>query len=257
MNFDDFDKKMRVYETSHDHCVMPNVHMVARLDGRNFTRLTKELYPFEAPFDERFRDYMLATVEHLMTCGFQVIYGYTQSDEISLLFHLDEQAFGRKTRKFNSILAGEASAKFSLLLGGMATFDCRICQLPNTEIVVDYFRWRQEDAAKNALNGHCYWQLRRDGLSVAQATKMLVGITTGQKNELLFEHGINFNELPNWQKRGVGLYWETYEKAGVNRKTGKEVVSSRRQIIHNLDLPMKDDYANFVQLITISERISQ
>jgi len=36
---------------------------------------------------------MVTTVEHLMQCGFRVIYGYTQSDEISLLFHRDETAF--------------------------------------------------------------------------------------------------------------------------------------------------------------------
>ena len=50
--------------------------MVARLDGRGFTRLTKEVQQFDAPFDIRFRDLMLDTVEHLMTgCGFNFIYG--------------------------------------------------------------------------------------------------------------------------------------------------------------------------------------
>ena len=34
-------------------------------------------------------------------------------------------------RKYNSTLAGEASAKFTLLLGSVASFDCRISQLPN------------------------------------------------------------------------------------------------------------------------------
>src|SRR5438874_7787228 len=93
MKFDDLDLRMRVYETAHDLCVLPGLHMVARLDGRSFTRLTKEVHQFEAPFDERFRDMMLATAEHLMTgCGFDVTYGYAQSDEISLLFAADENA---------------------------------------------------------------------------------------------------------------------------------------------------------------------
>ncbi|MBR1658381.1 MAG: hypothetical protein IJ697_07945 [Synergistaceae bacterium] len=39
--------------------------MAARLDGRGFTKLTKEICKFEAPFDVRFRDIMLHTVEHL------------------------------------------------------------------------------------------------------------------------------------------------------------------------------------------------
>lgn len=105
MTFDELDEKMRVFETAADYCVLPGIFMVARLDGRSFTRLTKEVCKFEAPFDERFRDMMIATTESLMTSGFQVIYGYTESDEISLLFALNERQFGRKLRKYNSTLA--------------------------------------------------------------------------------------------------------------------------------------------------------
>ena len=147
MKFDELDKKMRVFETAADYCVLPGLFMVARLDGRSFTRLTKEVCQFEAPFDQCFRDLMVATTESLMTCGFRVLYAYTESDEISLLFSLEDQLFGRKLRKYNSTLAAEASAKFSLLIGEVATFDCRISQLPSVELVVDYFRWRNEDAA--------------------------------------------------------------------------------------------------------------
>ena len=155
MKFDDLDRKMRVYEQSLDQRIVPDMYMVARLDGRNFTRLTKETCGFEAPFDPRFRDLMTGTVAHLMDCGFKFAYGYTESDEISLLFARDESAFGRKTRKLNSVLAGEASAAFSLALGRVAVFDCRIAPLPNAERVADYFSWRQEDAHRNALNAHC------------------------------------------------------------------------------------------------------
>ncbi|MCX7746933.1 MAG: guanylyltransferase [Clostridia bacterium] len=246
MKFNDLDLKMRVYETAHDYCVVPEVYMVARIDGRNFTRLTKEVHTFESPFDVRFRDYMVATCEHLMNCGFRVVYGYTQSDEISLLFHRDEGAFGRKVRKFNSILAGEASSKFSVLLGDIACFDCRISELPNSKTVIDYFRWRYEDAHRNALNAHCYWMLRKKGKSYQEATDYLSGMTVSEKNELLFQNGINFNDLPNWQKRGVGLYWEAYDKPCVNPVTGREGTAQRRKINVDCDLPMKDDYNNFI-----------
>ncbi len=174
MKFDDLDRKLRVFETAADVCVLPGIHMVARLDGRSFTRMTREVQHFEAPFDLRMRAYMAATTEHLMQCGFRVVYGYTQSDEISLLFHLDEDAQQRKLRKYHSILAGEASAKFSLLLGAVAAFDCRISQLPTAGLVVDYFRWRNEDAHRNALNAHCYWLLRKQGQAVNEATTYLL-----------------------------------------------------------------------------------
>ena len=246
MKFDELDSKMRVFETVHDQCVLPSIYMVARIDGRSFTRLTKEVHKFESPFDLRVRDMMVATTEHLMTCGFRVLYGYTQSDEISLLFHRDETAFGRKTRKYNSILAGEASAKFSLLLGDLAAFDSRICELPTRELVRDYFRWRNEDASRNALNAHCYWSLRKQGKGVQEATNLLLRLSVAEKNELLFQQGINFNDLPKWQKRGVGLYWETYKKEAANPKTGGVVFADRRRIKVDYELPMKDEYGDFI-----------
>ena len=254
MKFDDLDQKMRVFETAHDLCVLPGLYMVARVDGRNFTRLTKEVYKFEAPFDPRFRDLMVETAEHLMAgCGFNMVYGYTESDETSLLFGLEENSFGRKLRKLISILAGEASAKFSLLLGAVACFDCRIAQLPSVELVVDYFRWRNEDAHRNALNAHCYWLLRKQDKNVGEATATLKGMSVADKNELLFQYGVNFNDLPLWQRRGVGLYWEEYDRPAENPVTGEKVSARRRRIRRDLELPMKDEYSGFLRKL-IMER---
>ena len=251
MKFDTLDKKMRIYENAHDHCVLPEIYIVARIDGRSFTKLTKEVHKFEAPYDLGFRDIMIETVKHLMNCGFKIAYGYTQSDEISLLFDSDDITFQRKERKLNSILAGEASAKFSLLLGDIGVFDCRLCQLPNKALVIDYFRWRNEDANRNALNSHCYWNLRKEGMSANEATKKLSGISVAEKNELLFQKGINFNELPNWQKRGIGIYWEEFDKEAVNLKTGEPVKAIRKKLKVEYDLPMKDNYSSFIkQLIS-------
>lgn len=246
MNFDEFDLKMRVFETAHDHSVLPGMYMVARLDGRSFSRLTKELCDFKAPFDERFRDLMVATVRHLMNCGFTVTYGFTESDEISLLFDLNENAFARKHRKYNSVLAGEASAKFSLALGRPAAFDCRLCELPNRVLVADYFRWRSADAHRNSLNAHCYWLLRKKALSEREATRQLDGLSVADKNELLFAAGINFNDLPAWQKRGIGLYWTKETKEGFNPLSGEKTLTSRRAVKVNCELPLGDDYTSFI-----------
>ncbi len=246
MFFDELDKKMRRYEQSLDQVLLPETYMVARLDGRGFTRLTKEICKFEAPFDERFRDMMVHTVEGLMDCGFRIAYAFTESDEISLLFEISEDAFGRKVRKYNSILAGEASAAFSLLLGRVATFDCRMIPLPNVEKVQDYFRWRQEDANRNALNSQCYWMLRKEGKSVHEATKTLEGKGVDFKNELLFSKGINYNDLPSWQKRGIGYWSEQYEKEGYNPITKEKVLAIRNRIHVEYELPIGEEYGEMV-----------
>lgn len=57
MKFDELDKRMRIYETSHDFCILPNIYMVARIDGRGFTSLTKKKHDFQRSFDETFRLY--------------------------------------------------------------------------------------------------------------------------------------------------------------------------------------------------------
>lgn len=247
MKFEQLDRRMRVYETAHDHCVLPHVHMVARIDGRSFSHLTRVAQRFDAPYDARFRDHMVATLQHLMGCGFAVLYGYTQSDEMSLLLRRDESLFGRKLRKLLSVLAGEASGAFSVRLGSPAAFDCRISQLPTDDDVVDYFRWRYEDAHRNALNGHCYWLLRGHGLDEKAATQRLQGVSVADRNELLFRHGVNFNDVPAWQKRGVGALWEEAPRAAVDPRTGAEVAGVRRRLVVRDELPMKDAYDAFVR----------
>lgn len=243
MKFTDLDQRMRVYETAHDLRVLPGIYIVARLDGRSFTKLTKDSdHEFEAPFDERFRDLMLTTTQHVMRVGFNVIYAYTQSDEISLLFALADDGFDRKLRKINSVLAGEASSVFSIALGAAASFDCRVSQLPTKQDVVDYFRWRQSDAHRNALNGHCYWILRRADWTARSATRALRGMSVADKNEMLFQRGLNFNDTPLWQRRGLGVRWETYEKEGHNPVTDETVVVDRRRLATLDELPMGDDY---------------
>ena len=189
---------------------------------------------------------MVNTVKALMECGFRVVYGFTESDEISLLFHKEENTFGRKVRKFNSILAGQASAAFSLQLGQIAAMDCRLIPLPNLEKVQDYFLWRQEDAHRNALNAHCYWMLRKEGLDAQTANALLEGKSIAYKNELLFSRGINFDKLPSWQKRGIGVYWVDVEKVGYNPVTKQEIIAVRRRLKVNYELPLGEKYAQWV-----------
>ena len=248
MRFEELDARLRTFETNDDHCVLPGLHIVVRLDGRGFTRQTREVWRLDAPFDVRFRDHMLDTVEHLMTaCGFGVVYGYTQSDEISLLLRRDDATFGRKTRKLLSILAGEASARFTLAMGQMACFDARICPLPTEAHVIDYFRWRHEDAHRNALNAHGYWLLRGQGQSAQAATAALAGLSVADKNELLFRGGIQFNTLPAWHKRGAALYMREETRPGVDPRTGASRPALRRVLHRDLELPVGEAYGAFVR----------
>ena len=254
---DDIDRAMRVFETAIDPIVLPDVWPIVRLDGRSFHQLcARPELGLERPFDERFRDAMAATARHLMDCGFRAVFAQTHSDEISLLLHREDTTLGRRMRKVLSVLAGEASACFSLALGELAAFDARVSQLPTEELVVRYFRWRQADAHRNALNGHCFWLLRRQGQSVREATARLRCATVADQNELLFQHGINLNDLPAWQRRGIGIYWQVYTKTGVDPRTGETKQTQRRRLYTEMDLPMGDVYASFIRQQLVSARVT-
>lgn len=248
MDFTSFDKKMRVYEESLDQIIPPENYIVARLDGKSFHKFVKRV-GYDRPFDSRFKDRMVNTVKELITSsGFKINYGYTQSDEISLLFDLSDQMFNHKTRKLNSVLASVATASFNKNFPSdeWGLFDCRIAPLPNKELVIDYFIWRQEDANRNALNTWCYWTLRKDGLSEAKATSSLLNKSIAYKNELLFSKGINYNDVPSWQKRGIGCYIKNVIKEGYNPKTKQSVTTTRRSLITEEELSIKDEYKKFI-----------
>ena len=248
MKFDDLDKKMRAFERAMDQTVPRENFLVARLDGRGFTKLTKETCPdLDRPFDRRFNDAMVSTVEHLFRSGFEVVYGYTESDEISLLFSYGASAFERKVRKYNSILAGEASAVFTQAFGHLGVFDCRVIPLPDFDAVADYFRWRQEDSHRNSLNAYVYWTLRDEGKSAREADAALLSISNDRKREILAEHGIDFESTPQWQRWGVGVYNIQVERKGFNPKTGKEETGIGNALKVDRELPLRDDYIALVK----------
>jgi len=249
---EDLEARMRELEWFHDLRVLPATWPVVRVDGRGFTRLAEQ--NFERPFDTRFHEYMVSTATALLA-ELDGVLAFTESDEISVLMKPDSDLFGREVEKIVSISAGVASAHFSLQLGKSAHFDSRIWVGPNAEHVVDYFRWRQSDTARCALNGWCYWTLRREGMSAQQVTTALESKTFSDKNELLFQRGINFNHVPLWQRHGVGLYWEEVEKVGFNPVTQEATTTRRRQLCIDKELPRGEGFAELLRKQLSSTRV--
>ena len=154
--------------------------------------------------------------------------------------------FDREVEKVVSVSAGVASAAFSVAAGEAAHFDARVWVGGTDADVVDYFRWRQSDATRCALNGWVYWTLRNEGATVAEATRAMERQSVGWKNEALFVRGINFNEVPLWQRRGIGLFWEAVEIQATNPLTGEATLAVRRRLVEDGELPMKDEYGRYV-----------
>lgn len=192
--------------------LMPLLPVVARLDGRSFSRFTQGL---QRPFDPRMSDLMLEVARFLVE-DTGACYGYTQSDEISLVFYSpshDEQIFfNGRIFKMTSNLAALATAKFNRLLPEylpekahrLPTFDCRVFNLPNLMEAANTILWREFDATKNSI-----YAVARTFYSHDQ----LDGLTIQEMHDRLFERGINWNDYEPRFKRGSHIQRRHVERA--------------------------------------------
>ncbi len=212
--------RMKMYEKKYSRRSMPLLPVIARLDGRAFHTWTKGL---DLPFDDDFMSVMQTTTQKLVKETGATI-GYTQSDEITLIFYSPDPEsqifFDGKLEKMISVLASMCTAQFSLSLqrqiwkhGGPmalngqspkaellfqkppAIFDCRVFQVPTKEEAVNCLIWRELDATRNSI------------LAVAQSkfsNREMHGKKTPELQEMMFQKdGTNWGEdYTPAQKRG-------------------------------------------------------
>lgn len=255
MNSDKFEERMRALESYHSIKFPPHTWVVIRIDGRSFSNFTEKMN-FKKPFDSAFSGHMINTTRALLD-EFKATYAFTESDEISLLLPPEWDLFDRELEKIVSVSASAAASKMTdLILGARSgevslantpiMFDSRICICPNENAVTDYFRWRQSDANRCAINGYCYWTLRQEGQSARKATSALAGKSQDAKMLFLKEKGIEWDKIPGWQRNGTGLYWAKIMKTGLNPITGQSVEVERRTIKVDHDIPVREDYEKFL-----------
>lgn len=190
---------------------MPGLPLIARLDGRAFHTFTRGL---RRPYDERMSRCMIETARFLIEDQCARI-GYTQSDEITLLFHESDAKsqlpFDGRFQKLTSVLAGLASARFyKLLLEHLPDkaettpcFDCRVWQVPTSKDALDVFVWREDDAVKNSVSM---------AAGAYYSDSELHGKDAATKHELLFQKGVNWNDYPAFFKRGTYLQRRSFER---------------------------------------------
>ena len=203
--------RMKAYEdiACAQHLI-PNLPICIRVDGKAFHSWCRWL---ERPFDARLQRVMDDVTAKLVDMADAVI-GYTQSDEISLILwnygapNSDTYFHGRRD-KLVSVIASAATWYFQRALatvpagyipervGKPAFFDCRVWNVPSPQEAVNYLIWREQDATRNSIS------------MAAQAyysPKQLHGKNGKEMQEMLYQHGINWNDYPPRFKRGA--YWK-------------------------------------------------
>jgi tRNA(His) 5'-end guanylyltransferase len=119
-----------------------------------------------------------------------------------------------------------------------AIFDSRGFILPKEE-VCNYFIWRQQDATRNAIQ------------MVGQANfshKQLQGKNCNEIQEMLFqEKGINFNDLPVYQRRGSSIIKENYEIEAFDKKKQCNVLSQRSRWFIDREIPIFTQFRSYIE----------
>jgi tRNA(His) 5'-end guanylyltransferase len=155
-----------------------NTYVAIRFDGKNFSTFTKR---FAKPYDEHFMSVMDDVTRKVAATIPGVIMGYTQSDEISIIF---------------SDLASETS---QMWFGGRVD---KMLSIDDADEVEEYVRWRRFDAQKNSVTM---------AANVLHSHKFLKGIPS--KGRLALLEGTEFEQLPDGFYSGRVSFRETFEQS--------------------------------------------
>lgn len=206
------------YENRAKMALLRRVPVAIRIDGKAFHTFTKG---FVRPFDDVLISSMHETMKYLCENIQGCVLGYTQSDEITLILTdyatLETAAwFDYEVQKLCSVSASMATMAFNrfftqnaYLYENMdsqfmeahykacnrgAMFDARCFNVPKEE-VTNLIYWRQLDAARNSVQ-----MVARANFSHSELQNLSCRML---QDKLLNEKGINWNNLPTYQKRGA------------------------------------------------------
>ena len=239
---------MKDYEVYSSLKVPKNSKVIVRLDGRAFHKLASDL-ELAKPYDEGFYRVMAEVCEDLFK-EFSPAFAYTFSDEISLL--LDNVPFEGRIEKLNSVIASFAAGSFVMHyhvdFKKPPAFDSRIIPI-NDEDILEYFRWRQDESWRNCVNSHGISYLKTK-YSNNEANDKINGMKLNEIHELLFQNGINLNDIDTYKKRGIGIYRKNRKVVGFNKKENKNQTSYRSYVFTDWELPIfNEDFFKSIGVI--------
>ena len=261
-------ERMKEYEFQSRTRLLRRVPVVIRIDGKAFHTWTRGLdKPFDGELMHIMQKTLLSLCEQIQGC----VFGYTQSDEITLVLidyqRLESMAwFDNQVQKMCSIAASIATSAFQKALDEeieMLEIDAQwhnqnfmlddevYCwkkanllrekrykanfdaRAFNLPIheVVNNLIWRQQDAIRNSIN------------MLAQSLyphKEIQGINTQNlKNKMLEEKGIDWNAYRTAEKQGIAAIKDNEGKWFIDELT--PIFAEHREYIDALVYPDSND----------------
>lgn len=269
---DSLGDRMKRYEGVSRNFLTRRIPVIIRLDGKAFHTFTKGM---KKPFDRILMGTMQDTMKYLCESIQGCVFGYTQSDEITLVLTdyatvATDAWFGYNVQKMTSIAASMATLAFnkcftdvveaalqyydmeSSIQGALdfdysvyedkfwrALFDARVFSIPKDE-VCNCLVWRQQDATRNSIE------------AVGQANfshKELHCKSCNDIQEMLWsQKGINWNDFPIDCKRGSCCY-RTEKTLPMQdpRAPEKEIMVSRRIWVVDQEPPIFTQNREYVE----------
>lgn len=269
---DSLGDRMKGYENISRAYLTRRVPVIIRLDGKAFHTFTRGL---DKPFDKSLMKIMQLTMHYLCSNIQGCVFGYTQSDEITLV--LTDYAtiktdawFGYNVQKMASVSASMATMEFNRLFRKefedmvlewnpdrkditlledrlaklqdkqfTACFDARCFSIPVDE-VCNCLIWRQQDATRNSIE------------AVGQANfshKQLMGKSCNDIQDMLFkEKGVNWNDFPTDCRRGSACYRVvSEEEIDDPRNPGNKITVQRKRWVVDIGIPIFSQDRQFVE----------
>lgn len=235
MNNDNLGDRCKAYEATFKNFLPPRMPVILRLDGTHFHSYLKGC---QKPFDAKVISCMDDTLLYLCKNVQNVVLGYVQSDEISLLLNNfkdygTEAWYNNNVQKMCSVAAGMASAYFSSISDRifgkikLATFDCRAFAVPK-EDVCNVLYWRQKDCERNSVS-----MLARSLYSHKECHDK----NSSQLKEMCLKKGQSWEALPTSQKHGRCAVKIKSWKTGTNPKTGEVFEALRSEWVIDNNIP--------------------
>ena len=236
MDTSDLANRMKEYEKRNQYYLQKRIPVAIRVDGRSFHTFTKG---FQRPFDNILIKTMQETAKYMCENMGNAKFAYVQSDEITIILvdydTLETDCwFNYRTDKLCSIAASMATMAFnrtfeknveaeshifsdewlddenfnpnyknkelrSLWLvhkkavNKGAMFDARCFNIPKEE-VTNLVYWRQLDASRNSIQMVGQANFSHKELQHKSCNNI--------QDMLMTQKGINWNDLPTYQKRG-------------------------------------------------------
>ena len=206
---------MKDYEIYSTMKVPKNSNIIIRLDGRKFHSLSKAL-DLVKPFDENFYKIITNVCLDVFASLASSSFTYNLLNDYSNEFNLD------------NLSDNERNIVFPI------SFDSRIIPIDDASIS-DYFKWRQDECWRNCINGYGIWALKKE-YDKEEANEKIKGLKSNEIHDMLFERGINLNDVDTWKKRGIGVYKKSWEIEGFNPKKNEKTVSTRSEVFVDYEL---------------------